>query len=87
MLERNCLAHLKLALILTLLFSSVLLRVRLAIDNEDSSGLHITSIGVAIASLQFLAALGAIAAGLFEYHQGYKDMRHMRAFLVSNKYI
>ncbi|EIN09562.1 hypothetical protein PUNSTDRAFT_66748 [Punctularia strigosozonata HHB-11173 SS5] len=85
MLERNCLAHIKLALLLSLTSYSVLLRARLAIKGEDEPGTGLTNAGLPIATLQFLAAMGAIAAGLFEYHQGYKDMRHMRAFLVSKK--
>lgn len=85
MLERNCLAHIKLALVLSLLSSAVLLRVRLAISDHSEPGPGLTSAGLPIASLQFAAALGTLVAGMFEYHHGYRDLKNARAFLVASK--
>ncbi|KAF8216467.1 hypothetical protein K438DRAFT_1797256 [Mycena galopus ATCC 62051] len=81
MLERNLLSHLKLALMLSLLSSSVLLRARLVPDSAptDLSGTK----GIVVASLQFIAALVAIGAGAWEYYCGYWDLRNMHAFLVA----
>ncbi|KAJ7606144.1 hypothetical protein DFH06DRAFT_1243504 [Mycena polygramma] len=83
MLERNLLSHLKLALLLSLLSSSVLLRARLVPEDKPSemSG----SVGLVVASLQFTAALAAIVAGVWEYYCGYRDIRNMHAFLVAVK--
>lgn len=89
MLERNILSHLKLALLLSLLSSSVLLRARLVPepndtpqrDDGDSRG------GIPLASVQFIASLAAIVAGAWEYHSGYRDLRDMRAFLVATKFV
>jgi hypothetical protein len=83
MLERNLLSHLKLALLLSLLSSSVLLRARLVQEDKptDLSGTK----GVVVASLQFAAALAAIMAGAWEYKCGYSDLRNMHAFLVAVK--
>ncbi|KAJ7252783.1 hypothetical protein B0H12DRAFT_1017937 [Mycena haematopus] len=82
MLERNLLSHLKLALLLSLLSSSVLLRARLVpvADNPTTP-----STAIAVASLQFTAALATIGAGVWEYYCGYRDLRNMHAFLVAVK--
>ncbi|KAF7370614.1 hypothetical protein MSAN_00694400 [Mycena sanguinolenta] len=69
MLERNLLSHLKLALVLSLLSSSVLLRARLVPDNTSTDSSPTT--GIVVASLQFIAALAAIGAGAWEYYCGY----------------
>lgn len=83
MLERNILSHVKLALVFSLLSSSVLLRTRLVpskdIPNEPESGLS-------LAILHVVASLAAIAAGLWEYYNGFRDMRNTRAFLLATKF-
>lgn len=71
MLERNLLSHLKLALLLSLLSSSVLLRARLVPDDSDKPSELSGATGIAVASLQFTAALAAIGAGVWEYYSGY----------------
>lgn len=83
MLERNLLSHLKLALLLSLLSSSVLLRARLVPEDHPTEMSETTSI--VVASLQFTAALAAIVAGVWEYYYGYQDIRNMHAFLVAVK--
>ncbi|KAJ7668324.1 hypothetical protein B0H17DRAFT_1087775 [Mycena rosella] len=83
MLERNLLSHLKLALLLSLLSSSVLLRARLVPDDTPTSMTGTT--GLVVASLQFAAAIAAIVAGIWEYYYGYNDIRRMHAFLVAVK--
>ncbi|KAJ7115945.1 hypothetical protein C8R44DRAFT_793719 [Mycena epipterygia] len=83
MLERNLLSHLKLALLLSLLSSSVLLRARLVPDDTPTKMTGTT--GVVVASLQFTAAIAAILAGVWEYYCGYWDIRNMHAFLVAVK--
>ncbi|KAJ7091351.1 hypothetical protein B0H15DRAFT_778064, partial [Mycena belliarum] len=83
MLERNLLSHLKLALLLSLLSSSVLLRARLV--PEDNPAPMPRTTGIVVASLQFAAALAAIAAGVWEYYCGYRDICNMHAFLVAVK--
>ncbi|TDL25072.1 hypothetical protein BD410DRAFT_785857 [Rickenella mellea] len=40
-----------------------------------------------MATLQMIAAMGAIAAGSWEYWSGSKDLKNMRAFLVASKYV
>ncbi|KAG6812773.1 hypothetical protein H0H92_000543 [Tricholoma furcatifolium] len=84
MLERNLLSHLKLALLLSLLSSSLLLRARLvpepdgAPDKEDSTSFP-------LACVELVASLATIIAGVWEYQTGYRDLRDMRAFLVGVK--
>jgi hypothetical protein len=83
MLERNLLSHLKLALLLSILSASIILRARLVpvadYDNEDG--------GVPLASVEFAAAVVCIVAGGWEYYQGYWDLKSGRAFLVAPKYV
>jgi hypothetical protein len=86
MLERNLLSHLKLALLLSLLSWSVLLKARLVPDDQENPSEMSGTIGVVVASLQFMAALAAILAGVWEYYCGYWDIRNMHAFLVAVKY-
>ncbi|KAF7309796.1 hypothetical protein MIND_00351500 [Mycena indigotica] len=83
MLERNLLSHLKLALLLSLLSSSVLLRARLVPEDKPTqlSG----AMGTTVASLQFVAAIATVIAGGYEYYCGYWDLRKMHAFLVAVK--
>ncbi|KAJ7043592.1 hypothetical protein C8F04DRAFT_1072657 [Mycena alexandri] len=85
MLERNLLSHLKLALLLSLLSSSVLLRARLVPDPDNKPADISGTTGIVVASLQFTAALAAIGAGVWEYYCGYRDIRNMHAFLVAVK--
>ncbi len=84
MLERNLLSHLKLALLLSLLSSSVLLQARLV--PEDNPTNLSGAMGVVVASLQFTAALAAIGAGAWEYYCGCWDLRNMHAFLAAVKW-
>ncbi|KAF5338395.1 hypothetical protein D9611_012531 [Ephemerocybe angulata] len=81
MLERNLLSHLKLALLLSVLSASILLRARLVpvkdAGKEDG--------GLPLASLEFAAAVLCIAAGGWEYYQGYWDLKTSRPFLVAPK--
>ncbi|KAL0953775.1 hypothetical protein HGRIS_004959 [Hohenbuehelia grisea] len=93
MLERNVLSHLKLALLLGLLSSSVLLRARLVPEpssdlpgaGRDGGQWSGSNKGIALASVHVAAALAVVAAGCWEYHSGFRDLRDMRAFLVSAK--
>ena len=86
MLERNILSHFKLALLLSLLSSAVLLHARLptpminAPNNGSSNGARIP-----VAAVHLIAALAVIGAGVWEYWSGNKDLRDMRAFLVLSK--
>ncbi|KAF9461212.1 hypothetical protein BDZ94DRAFT_1141336, partial [Collybia nuda] len=82
MLERNLLSHLKLALLLSLLSSSILLRARLVPDAEGIPEPQNRN-GIPLAVIQIVASIAAIIAGVWEYHSGYKDLRNMRAFLVA----
>ncbi|CCL98602.1 uncharacterized protein FIBRA_00604 [Fibroporia radiculosa] len=84
MLERNLLSHVKLAMLLSLLSSSVILKARLSNDPDATVG-DPTQIQVPIASIEFGAALCAIGAGVFQYYSYSKDIRDMRGFLVSSK--
>ena len=101
MLERNVLAHLKLgefhvllqiywsnstiALLLSLLSSSALLKARLP-DPGDGSASNFSKAGVPMATLQMVASLAAIGAAYYEYTSNMRAMRNMRAFLVATKY-
>ncbi|KAJ7623220.1 hypothetical protein FB45DRAFT_924935 [Roridomyces roridus] len=85
MLERNLLSHLKLALLLSLLSSSILLRARLVPDESEAHSKLSGSTGIAVASMQFGAALAALGAGVWEYYSGYNDLRNMHAFLAGVK--
>ncbi|KAF8159526.1 hypothetical protein B0H34DRAFT_703862 [Crassisporium funariophilum] len=82
MLERNILSHLKLALLLSLLSSSLLLRARLVPEKEGNTD---TGGGVPLAVVEFVAALACIVAGVWEYYSGYWDLRKTRAFLAATK--
>jgi hypothetical protein len=84
MLERNILSHVRLALLLALLSSSVLLRARL-VPNDNPQ--HPPASDLPMAAVQFAASIAAIAAGIWEYQSGYRDLRNLRAFLVSTKWV
>ena len=83
MLERNILSHLKLALLLSLLSSSLLLQARLVPSTNDQN----TVSSISLASLLFIAAIACISIGLWEYFRGFRDMRMSRAFLTSPKFV
>lgn len=80
MLERNILSHLKLALLLSLLSSSLLLNARLV----PQSG-HQASGSVPLASIEFGAAMCCVVGGAWEFYNGYRDLKHDRAFMVGVK--
>ncbi|KAF8074966.1 hypothetical protein FPV67DRAFT_1559576 [Lyophyllum atratum] len=82
MLERNLLSHLKLALLLSLLSSSLLLRARLVPDPTDDSSKIEEKADLPLAGVQIAASLATIVAGVWEYQSGCRDLRDMRAFLV-----
>ncbi|KAH0582840.1 hypothetical protein H2248_010746 [Termitomyces sp. 'cryptogamus'] len=82
MLERNLLSHLKLALLLSLLSSSLLLRARLVPEPEGTPSKTEDSTSLPLAGIQLAASLATIIAGIWEYHTGYRDIRDMRAFLI-----
>jgi hypothetical protein len=82
MLERNILSHLKLALLLSLLSSSVLLQTRLIPGRGEE---HDATGEIPLACVQFLAAIAAICAGVWEYYNGYWDFRKMKALLTADK--
>jgi hypothetical protein len=83
MLERNILSHLKLALLLSLLSSSLLLQVRLVPSTDDQNDAS----SIPLATLQFVAAIACISIGLWEYFRGFRDMRMARAFLTTPKFV
>jgi Domain of unknown function (DUF202) len=85
MLERNFLSHVKLALLLVLLASSVLLRARLpGPDRPEGHETHPNfGLGIPLASIEVAAALILIGTGCWEYESGIRDMRARRGFLHS----
>jgi len=78
MLERNILSHFKLALLLSLLASSLLLHARLVPADDPTDA----SFGLPLACVEFVTAIATIVAGVWEYFSGYSDYRHARAFLT-----
>ena len=84
MLERNILSHLKLALLLSLLSSSLLLQVRLVPSTTNAQS---EASSIPLATLLFVAALACISIGLWEYFRGFRDMRMARAFLTTPKFV
>ena len=85
MLERNLLSHLKLALILSLLSSSMLLRTRLVPDPADPPE-KLEHSGTPLAWVQVAASLLVVAAGTWEYRHGCQDFIDMRPFLGATEY-
>ena len=85
MLERNLLSHIRLAMLLLLLSSSLLLNARIPFTPNETSE-HRSAGRTSLASLQLAAALIAIGAGVWEYRRGYKDMQDMKGFLMAAKY-
>ncbi|KAH0836687.1 hypothetical protein J3R83DRAFT_8409 [Lanmaoa asiatica] len=82
MLERNFLAHVKLVLLLMLLSSTALLGIRLPGPGSSSGEETLGNASQPVAIIQFLAALATIAAAIWEYHSGVKDLLRVRAFLA-----
>ncbi|KDQ61377.1 hypothetical protein JAAARDRAFT_171555 [Jaapia argillacea MUCL 33604] len=84
MIERNLLSHFKLALLLSLISSSVLLRAKLTSDEAPASGSG-KDAALPMATLQMVAALISVGAGLWEYQTSCQDLRDERAFLAATK--
>lgn len=82
MLERNFLAHIKLVLLLMLLSSSALLGVRLQNPSSNGEKETLGSARLPVAIIEVLAALATIAAAVWEYRGGVKDLLRVRAFLA-----
>jgi len=80
MLERNILSHLKLAILLSLLSSSLLLNARLVPDPKTQQPGSLP-----LAAMEFAAAIACVVAGVWEYYNGYRDLKQARAFLVGVK--
>lgn len=82
MLERNFLSHIKLVLLLILLLVSALLEVRFPgpSGSNNKDGLGTASLPVAV--LQLIAALATIAAAVWEYHSGFRDLLGVKAFFA-----
>ncbi|KAI0765654.1 hypothetical protein BD413DRAFT_164224 [Trametes elegans] len=86
MLERNLLSHLRLAVLLSLLSSSLILNARLPTPSDPGSAhTPASTTGLAVAIIEVAAAIAAIAAGVWEYWQGYADMRAKRGFLRASQ--
>lgn len=83
MLERNFLAHTKLALLLMLISSSVLLHARLDSPTNPEEHGH-DKLSISLAALEIIAAFAVIGSGLWEYESGIRDMRVRQAFLHSS---
>ncbi|KZV74518.1 hypothetical protein PENSPDRAFT_194951 [Peniophora sp. CONT] len=88
MLERNFLSHARLALLLALFASAVLLEVRLPLnssdDEENRSDGNWTDV-VVLASVGIGAAVLVILAGYGEYELGFRDIRSQHPTLQSSK--
>jgi hypothetical protein len=84
MLERNLLSHLKLALLFSILSSSILLRARLVPDPGDSSDAE-DKASLPLAGVLLVASLATMGAGAWEYNVGYRDLMNMTAFLHAIK--
>jgi len=85
MLERNFLSHIKLILLLLLMFASTLLEIRLPGPSGTRESESLGSFSLPLAILQFIAALLTIAAAFWEYHTGLDDLMKLRAFFVVHK--
>lgn len=85
MLERNLLSHLRLAMLLMIMASSVLLGARLPSPSEPTGNTPHSAAQIPLASIQIAAAVAAIGSGIWEYRRGYKDMKDMKGFLLASK--
>ena len=87
MLERNLLTHLKLALLLSIVASSVLLKAKIVPSGGDGSQEGGRRSGwLALASFEFVAALFTIGAAVWQYFDASEDMRRARPFMESSRY-
>jgi hypothetical protein len=80
----------KLALLLSLFSSSLILKARLpGPDNSGSETEHqrLSRASFPMAIILFILALVTILAGCFEYISNCADMRGKRAFLFASKYV
>ena len=84
MLERNFLSHFKLAILLSLLSWSILLEARLVPEKPNERG---SAGGVPLSAIGYGAAVACVAAGCWEYYQGYWDLRNSVPFLRATKYV
>ncbi|KAJ3757134.1 hypothetical protein EV361DRAFT_790220 [Lentinula raphanica] len=82
-LERNLLSHLKLALLFSILSSSLILHARLVPESGDQT--NGSNLSTPLSGLEFAASVLAIVGGLWEYFNGYRDLLDMRAFLAGTK--
>lgn len=87
MLERNLLSHLRLAILLMLLASSVLLNAKLPSSSDPSGDTPSSHASTPLASIQVAAAITAIGSGIWEYRRGYQDMKDMKGFLLASKLV
>ena len=84
MFERNFLSHVKLALLLMLVSSSVLLRARLdSPTSPEDHGNH--KLSIPLSAIEIITAFVVIGSGLWEYESGMRDMRGRQAFLHSTE--
>ncbi|KAL1659087.1 hypothetical protein GGF50DRAFT_131293 [Schizophyllum commune] len=85
MLERNLLTHLKLALLLSIVASSVLLKAKIVPSEGDGFTEGGRRSGwLALASFEFAAALFTIGAAVWQYFDASEDMRRARPFMESS---
>lgn len=84
MLERNALSHFRLSLLLSLVASSVLLRVRIPSPETDNDE-YDSNLAIPLASLLFACSLAVLVAGMLEYFSGQTDLRTMRPFLKTTR--
>lgn len=88
MLERNILAHFKLALLLSLLSASLILDARLpGLDDPSKQDRPLQSARFPLAVTLFVAAVGTILAGGWEYVSNCLDLQGSKAFLVASKLV
>lgn len=85
MLERNLLSHLKLALLLSLLSSSFLLRTRLFPNFPNIEGFDYEDLGLPLSIVLYAGGILTIIGGIWEFYKGHEDFRAERAFLRAPK--
>ncbi|KAK2463579.1 hypothetical protein APHAL10511_004330 [Amanita phalloides] len=85
MLERNLLSHLKLALLLSLLSSSFLLRTRLFPNPPNSGGFDYAALGLPSSVVLYATGIIAMIGGVWEFYRGQQDLRVERAFFSAPK--
>ena len=87
MLERNLLSHLKLALLLSLLSASFLLRTRLFPNSPGDGGFDYEVMGLPLSIVLYAAGVITVTGGVWEFRSGHQDFRAERAFLSAPKYV